>query len=102
MNKTIDKFIQARNEVNATINSLVSEVLEDFDTYEEAIHAINKVKWDMTGSLGHYVIEEAGRRIKDEALKRVIKEKTPQFRLSDEPKSSVIKVGELKGVSVEE
>jgi hypothetical protein len=102
MNKTIDKFIQARNEVNATINSLVSEVLDDFDTYEEAIHAINKAKWDMTGSLGHYIIEEAGRCIKDKALKSEIKEKNLQFRLSDEPKSSVIKTGELKGVSVEE
>lgn len=73
MNKTIDKFIQARNEVNATINSLVSEVLEYFDTYEEAIQAINKAKWDMTGSLGHYIIEEAGHRIKKVALKRAIK-----------------------------
>lgn len=73
MNKTIDKFIQARNDVNATIDSLVSEVLQDFDTYEEAIKAINKVKWDMTGSLGHYIIEEAGRRIKTYALKRATK-----------------------------
>lgn len=73
MNKTIDKFIQARNEVNSTIDSLVSEVLEDFDTFEEAIKAINKAKWDMTGSLGHYIIEEAGRRIKTDALKRTIK-----------------------------
>lgn len=102
MNETIDKFIQARNEVNSIIDNLVSEVLETFDTYEEAIHAINKAKWDMTGSLGHYIIEEAGRRIKDEALKRVIKGKTPQIRLYDEPKASVIKAGELKGVSVEE
>ncbi|WP_285120245.1 hypothetical protein [Lactococcus petauri] len=70
MNKTIDKFIQARNDVNATIDSLVSEVLEDFDTYEEAIKAINKVKWDMTGSLGHYIIEEASCRIKNIALKK--------------------------------
>lgn len=73
MNNTVDKFIQARNEVNATIDSLVSEVLEDFDTFEEAIKAINKAKWDMNGSLGHYIIEEAGRRIKTVALTRAIK-----------------------------
>lgn len=74
MNNTIDKFIKARNEVNATINSLVSEVLEDFDTYEDAIKAINKAKWDMTGTLGLYIIDEASRRIKNYALKRAIKQ----------------------------
>ncbi|MDG6154910.1 hypothetical protein NF716_00845 [Lactococcus formosensis] len=81
MNKTIDKFIQARNEVNATINSLVSEVLEDFDTYEEAIHAINKAKWDMTGPLGNYIIEEASHRIKTTALKRTIKHSDAAIQL---------------------
>ena len=70
MNNTIDIFIKARNEVNSIIDNLVSEVLENFDTYEEAIKAINKVKWDMTGSLGHYIIEESGGRIKNIALKK--------------------------------
>ncbi|MDN5624886.1 hypothetical protein RO490_07525 [Lactococcus petauri] len=74
MNNTIDQFIKARNDVNSIIDNLVSEVLENFDTYEEAIKAINKTKWDMAGSLGHYIIEEAGRRIKNIALKKATKD----------------------------
>ncbi|WP_339000252.1 hypothetical protein VNN37_00685 [Lactococcus garvieae] len=73
MNNTIDKFIKARNEVNSIIDNLVNEVLEDFDTFEEAIKAIKKAKWDMTGTIGLYIIDEASRHIKNNALKRAIK-----------------------------
>ncbi|MDC0825475.1 hypothetical protein [Lactococcus petauri] len=73
MNNTIDQFIKARNEINGIIDNLVKESLNDFDTYEEAIQAINKTKWDMPGLLGKYVVEEAINRIEKLSLKNTTK-----------------------------
>lgn len=70
MNELTKKFNTARNDINKIIITLAEEAVKDFDTYEEAIEAINKMKWELAGSLGRFVMESAKERIIESALKK--------------------------------
>lgn len=70
MNNTLQKFTAVRNDVNSIIDELVKESLSDFETFEEAIQAIKKLKWQLIGYLGEAIINEAIEKIQKIALKK--------------------------------
>lgn len=74
VNNLKDNFLKTRNDVNEIIDELVESSLADFENYEEAIQAISKIKWDLTGYLGDAIISEAINRIKKIALKKATHE----------------------------
>lgn len=71
--KQRELFQECRNKVNGLIDELVREVLQDFDTYEEAISALNDLIFELYGNVGAVLIEESIKRIQSISLKKSIK-----------------------------
>lgn len=74
METTHKKYAECRNKINRLIDDLVAEILDNEDSYKDAVQSAKGMKYKLYGDLGEIMIDEVVNRIYKIALEKATKE----------------------------
>lgn len=71
--KMLEALTDTRHQVTALVNKIVEEALDIYPTYGEAKDAIRRARFELSGSVGSFIMEEAIEKINRIALEKPTK-----------------------------